>query len=624
MGTSALGGFATGLMQGMEHTDTRRRNKAIDNILDRNAYEQDLDYEERREKWAAQGNDIEEFPEFKNPAMEDPWLVKGFNWLKSRMGYGEEDPTYGVVQEEPEEADADKPRSALPPGRFYADGGRVDGKRMKRSYGDYYVTEDEAAANRAHRESLPPRYQSPTSPYMREQRGRLEAGRTAIPTFTGSGPGIDKDDFVEAGRDIKNAITGSNTYRSLANLGPVSEANVRNIGDANSPEAAGEAVRHSMVDAGAGALNVAGGVASDVVEGLGLDNVPGFVRGFVGRGTRENPQPYNEYTMPDDFDPNMKLGVKSAIGDDKTSDQVADEAIEKGVAATPGHPDNPDQAIDWADVRRSGARPEDIPNMTVKDWTEYRRRMGRAAALGNKDVQQVQMDITKMQMQGAMSNMQQAAYLLQAGDPESAELALRASFQYFPNGSDVKFGIYDSEQGPVLVGMGFNEETGEPVGVPMALTPEKLFAMAANFNDPTAFNTWTKDWRDEELKRRKHEEIDKPAAQSEAIYRDRMGTAALQNADANLLDARARGRGASSVKESDFRESFKAQSEGLWIGGVNDEDLIDMNAIANRIRQAHPNQQSLSDDQIVKMVLNYYKTGDTSELNRYLGGNTSE
>jgi hypothetical protein len=115
-----------------------------------------------------------------------------------------------------------------------------------------------------------------------------------------------------------------------------------------------------------------------------------------------------------------------------------------------------------------------------------------------------------MQMQGAQSNLMQSAFLLRSGNAKGAALAARAAFQYFPNGSDVRFGIHQGPNGPVLIGMGVDEETGEPIkdGKPMILNTELMAAMASNFSDPKAFTTWTKDWRDEEFKHRQYEEVD--------------------------------------------------------------------------------------------------------------------
>jgi hypothetical protein len=564
-------------MAGQKHSDQRRRDKAIDSLLARDAYEKDQKYASQAIDWENEGNDPAMFPKFEDPTDEDPYLVRGFNWLKNKFGFkaGEQAPDQVVTPPTDEEVE---PESAVPAGRFMADGGEV----------------------------LPDDYEYTAMDNIKD--GLKDVGSRLAGTFARSG---------EANRQ--------------ANAGLAEKRKA--IADAPDDYEKGRQVRGYLGEYAKQTGNVLAanvddvlGPVDDAVERVGK-GVLGFI-GFGGKKDNRQPDPKTPppaaaaADTPVEGESPKTAAIDAAVGDEKPADQVAADAVQKGVEMTPGHPDNPDQAFDWAEVAETGVRPEDIPNMTVKDWVQYRQKAVSAAILRGETPQQAHEAVTKMQMQGAQSNLMQAGFLLQAGNPRGAALAARAAFQYFPNGADVQFGIYETPDGPVLVGMGKDEETGEPIkdGAPMMLTNEKLQAMAANFADPTAFNTWTKDWRDEEFQRRKYNEVEKPQAQSEAIYRDRMGRAALQNADSNALEAQARGRGTGSVKESDFRESFQIQAEGLYMGGIEEEDLIDMNVIANRIRQAVPNQQALSDDQIVKMVLGYYESGDPSEIQRYVGG----
>jgi hypothetical protein len=561
-------------MAGQKHSDQRRRDKAIDSLLARDAYEKDQKYASQAIDWENEGNDPAMFPKFEDPTDEDPYLVRGFNWLKNKFGFkaGEQAPDQVVTPPTDEEVE---PESAVPAGRFMADGGRVHG--------------DEVTDLTPEDVTLLPNENSGVN-YVAD-------------VF---------DDTRQVWQGADDAMQGR----------------VQAIKDAEGAAETGGAIRDWAWEGTKGTLATGAALAKDVVVDNPLvQGVLGFV-GFDGKSNNRQPDPKTPPPAAPAADTPVvgespkTAAIDAAVGDEKPADQVAADAVQKGVEMTPGHPDNPDQAFDWAEVAETGVRPEDIPNMTVKDWVQYRQKAVSAAILRGETPQQAHEAVTKMQMQGAQSNLMQAGFLLQAGNPRGAALAARAAFQYFPNGADVQFGIYDTPDGPVLVGMGKDEETGEPIkdGAPMMLTNEKLQAMAANFADPTAFNTWTKDWRDEEFQRRKYNEVEKPQAQSEAIYRDRMGRAALQNADSNALEAQARGRGTGSVKESDFRESFQIQAEGLYMGGIEEEDLIDMNVIANRIRQAVPNQQALSDDQIVKMVLGYYESGDPSEIQRYVGG----
>jgi hypothetical protein len=571
---SAFGSAVGGFMAGQKHSDQRRRDKAIDSLLARDAYEKDQKYASQAIDWENEGNDPDFFPKFEDPTEEDPYLVRGFNWLKNKFGFaaGEQAPDQVVTPPTDEEVE---PKSAVPAGRFMADGGRVHGDEVTD------LTPEDVTL-------LP-----------NENSGVNYVGDVF-------------DDTRQVWQGADDAMQGR----------------VQAIKDAEGAAETGGAIRDWAWEGTKGTLATGAALAKDVVVDNPLvQGVLGFV-GFDGKSNNRQPDPKTPPPAAPAADTPVvgespkTAAIDAAVGDEKPADQVAADAVQKGVEMTPGHPDNPDQAFDWAEVAETGVRPEDIPNMTVKDWVQYRQKAVSAAILRGETPQQAHEAVTKMQMQGAQSNLMQAGFLLQAGNPRGAALAARAAFQYFPNGADVQFGIYETPDGPVLVGMGKDEETGEPIkdGAPMMLTNEKLQAMAANFADPTAFNTWTKDWRDEEFKRRKYNEVEKPQAQSEAIYRDRMGRAALQNADSNALEAQARGRGTGSVKESDFRESFQIQAEGLYMGGIEEEDLIDMNVIANRIRQAVPNQQALSDDQIVKMVLGYYESGDPSEIQRYVGG----
>ncbi len=91
-----------------------------------------------------------------------------------------------------------------------------------------------------------------------------------------------------------------------------------------------------------------------------------------------------------------------------------------------------------------------------------------------------------------------------AGDMMGAARALTAGYQYFPNGSDVSFGIVQGKDGKqYLIGMGRDEETQEPVGNPYAITPQMLGTMMAQAQDPKSWTAWTKDWH--ELARKEKE-----------------------------------------------------------------------------------------------------------------------
>ncbi len=597
MTRSALGGFVQGLQGGMAAADQRRRNRAVDQMLDREADEYDLGRQAKIEEWIKAGGTEEDFPMFENPASQDPFLVRGFNWLKGKFGSGGAPDQTSMMPEQP--------RTAIP---GFANGGEVDEERMKRSYGDYYVTEAEAAENRRRRTEGD---YYPTGPVE-----RTRPGRTAIPT-SGGGPG----EFM---RDMARQVPGrfddtAAVARQAADEREAAQARLRGAEGARETGAAIRDVAGSTIRSGLG-TGVA--LAKDVL----VDNpITQGVLGFLGfEGTRAARQadpttPPVTQAEPQGGEP-ARAAIQEATGAQASDGQIAAQAVDAGIQNTPGHPDNPDQAFDWDEVAAQGVSPDEIPHVGVKDWQEYRRRAGRAAALRGESVESAMQAVTQMQMQGAQSNFQQAAFLLRAGNTRGAALAARAAFQYFPNGSDVQLGTYEGPNGPVLVGMGVDEETGEPIkeGRPMMLTPETMAVMAENFSNPSAFRTWTKDWHEMEQERREYEEVTKPEAQSQAIYRDRTGRAALAQAGAAQARAAGVGRGGSDVKESDFRASFEAQTEQLFTAGVDEEDLTRMETIANRLRQAVPSQRQLSDSQIIAMTLRFYESGDSTEIEAYL------
>lgn len=577
MGTSALGGFASGLQQGIEFQDTRRRNKAIDNLLDRDAYEKDLDFESRRLDLEKTGGTM---PEFNNPTEDrDPWLVRGFNWLKGKFGNAPPDSssTAGVVPSPPtyeySEGDTFAGQGYAIP---YADGGEVnDEERMKRSYGKYYNTEAEVAARRERRQTDPNAYYD--RPGVGERAGvDLQA---LADDEDGGGPSA-------LWGDVKRAAIGSHTGRAIANLGPTSEASARLIQDAAGAESTGRAVRGSIQDAGQAALNIAGGVASDVADTF--REPLNFIKGFVGYGgTRDNRQ-------PDPDSSPLTEAVTAAVDGDKPSDaQVADKAIQEGVKLVPGHPDNPDQAFDWAEVSAAGVRPEEIPHMGVKDWSEYRIKTAQAAALRGESVEDAMMKVTKMQMDGFSSNMMQASFLAKQGDARGAALAARAAFQYFPNGSDVRFGMAEGKNGPVLVGMGVDEETGQPVGRskdPMVLTADTLAMYAEMANNPEAWRVWTKDWHEMASKDREYYEVTYPTAQ-QALNTDAAREDAFR-ASAAKDRAYVAGGGASGggLKQSDLDRAYDRFMQSTELQALEDparaEYLADIMA---RIYQRMPN-----------------------------------
>lgn len=254
----------------------------------------------------------------------------------------------------------------------------------------------------------------------------------------------------------------------------------------------------------------------------------------------------------------------------KTPDEaIAQQAIAEGTkmaekataaAAPPGD-------IDFSKVDFEAG---DIPNMPVRDWVEYRAGMVSDLMLQGATAPEAHAKVTQMQQQGFVNYAQQSLMHLQAGNANAAATALRAAYQYFPNGTDVQLGVQQGKDGqPVIVGQGRDEETGEPKGPPMVLNSERLAVLIENFSNPDAFRTWTKDWRDEQFNRQKYEEVEKPEAESNARYRDRAGRAALINAEADRV--RAGTSATSGRRQADLDRANAAFQDAVEMLGYTDQ-----------------------------------------------------
>jgi hypothetical protein len=229
----------------------------------------------------------------------------------------------------------------------------------------------------------------------------------------------------------------------------------------------------------------------------------------------------------------------------------------------------PDGDIDWSKQRVID--PGQMPTHSTQDWVAYRASSVTNMIMRGASPDEAHQRVTAMQQRGFMNHGQQALMLLAAGDAPRATMALKAAYQYFPNGVDVKFGITEGKDGqPALIAMGQLEgsEDGESTGKPMLLTQERLAAMLNNMSDPAAFTNWTKDWRDEQFKERKYHEVDKPGAEATAQAITTNAQANLNRSEASMYTAQ-HGGGQKPMTNSEFISIQKmmiekATESGLW------------------------------------------------------------
>ncbi len=674
MSQSAVGGFAAGLLGGLKAGDERRRNRRIDDILRRKTLEMDETRASTEDEYAAFGGDTDQLGDL--PEREEPFLKRSLNWLidKGKSAFGGSGGQDPALQQEG--ALVDETQQAIPvhqavPGDFFADGGQAKRKptknrkiiqgrnlidmantgaktpfphsnkerlkmsqegvkrliegtieenrgyadggavdlteeeRMRRAYGDdLYVTEEEAAANREKRRS--------GDNYRIGPVKRTKAGPQAIPTNVSAGD-IGRDVLQRTAETFPETIEAAHTARYISDLA------AEDFKQAKGARAKGAALRDAATASVSGAMETTAGFVKDVASTPLVEGILGFL-GFEGeeksRATREATQP----PTPEGGSTGDAAtdAATEAIPTEKPTEATAKEAISAGAQMVPGHPDNPGQQWDWEEIASSGAKPQDIPHVGIKDWDEFRKNYVLAKIRGGMDGVEANAKVDEMQHNGFMSNLQQAHYLMMAGKPEAAALAGRAAYQYFPNGVDVEFGWAKSkvDGSPVLFAMGRDDETGEPVGEPRPITTEFMGAMVENFKDPSAFRTWKKDMDDQYFKEREWFEVTRPDKQSQIDLRAAQADYYRSGAQKNRAAAAA--GGADPLKQSDYDRAYKEFLASNELMKIDDEAAADyladvMSQIYVRMAPGTPYPT------VINRVMSAYRDGTLEEKLAQLG-----
>jgi hypothetical protein len=506
---SGLGaqGFVEGLQGGIAARDSMDRNKQYKQMRKIGIAEGELDLAGRRDKGMATamenlGDDFSqedfdaEWGEFEQD--KDPALMRFGKFLGGKIkgffgGGGEEQASTAQMAiatpsvEDPaigRKGIGGRADGGIIPRQRFEDGGIAERnrnltaeERRQRSYGEHYLTEDEANE----------RVVGPGSGMSGAKYRRGVAGPQAIPT---SGGGIQ-----EFGGDLARSASEffPNTRRSaLEGDKEVSESFDR-MRNAESAQEAGGAFTDWARDSARAGSATALGIVDDTV-GKVARPVGGFLAGMVGFDGKAGEG------IPDEQQSPEGEAIAANVNNPEASDeQIAQGAIKEASQAAL-------ENFDYKLLVDQGVRPEDLPSMSTKDWSDYRYRMtmgsmkqGMSAVDAHNEVDQ---RITDSQMKGWAREGQKAMKYLMSGQNREAAMALRQAYQYFPNGTSVKFGTaVDPKTGqPAIITMGTNEETGEPTGSPMLITTERLSTMMEQMSNPAAFRTWTQDGREMQLK----------------------------------------------------------------------------------------------------------------------------
>jgi len=382
---------------------------------------------------------------------------------------------------------------------------------------------------------------------------------------------------LATGQDITDpeiGLTETETYRKLLGMDPIGDENelVRLGGD--------------VLARGLGTLQEIG----DAITMGYADDISNWVVNKLSGIDETAAQPAPTAPSPDQPAPDQPAGG--------SPDGPPNQAITA--------PAQDDPEIDMAGPEMQGVMPEDMPSHSVEDWEKERYSAAAYAITQGQDPNAAMLAIDQQQQRGFLRYLNQAQRLLVAGDGQSAARSMYAAYSYFPNGTDVRFGITKGESGqPILMGMGKDEKTGEPIndGKTMAITPETLAVMAENATNPSAWRTWTKDWREMEQQIREYEETGKMTAQSEADYRADLGAAAKGRARA----AEATAAGGTPLRESDYRGTADQLNEIIYNDpDVDPDDFNSLSAVGARAKRMYP---SLDNMEIGEFIVKAYKDG---------------
>lgn len=625
--TSALGGFATGLTQGMEARSKYARNRRIDALLDQEqskALSADVGlYEEH----LREGGDPEGW--IFQQEQQDPFLIRQFQKLKSKFS--------GEPMEEP------------------ADPYAVARERI--------ASKSEPQAPRSVSSAIPRTPRSMSSELTPGGNDLKALGREGfqrqygIPQMADGGKVDEDDDAAEIALGSLGAYVGSPRVRrgvykagraisgALGRAGGVAAAGAKRFTPVAAPIAAGVAIgqqldsdyderiakRFGFVEPTAGEEpSVAGfakffgkrllGFASDVGDTLTFGQAGKLYRDKQEEQAQSAlPQTQN---VPDERAPkptaipaDRAAAVEASIGGGTAPEVSADKAVTTAIETVKGHPQHPDQQFDFSTMAAEGFSPEEIPHVSVPDWNEYRKGHVLAGLKQGRSVTESNAEVDALQHAGFLRNFEQAAYLNMAGDTKGAALAARAAYQYFPNGSDIRFTSMVGKDGKeYLVGMGYDEKTGEMVGQPQVMNEGYVNAMLANFSNPQAFNTWKADQDEAFRLEKEYEEVSKPAAQADLNLKTAQTDYYHSGAQKNRAGAVGQ-VGPERPSEANIIAAGKTFEERVQFLRLKDDRLADR--LAALMSRLYANGEG-TNSEIIDYVMALHEQGGEDALNQFV------
>lgn len=538
--------------------------------------------------------------------LKNPWIDRFFSFVKGR-GPGKmtrpragrvtvsdmEDPSFdGMAPEEIYGGAA----PSLPEEEMYADGGRP--RSALRGYADGEMIDDEEAKKRA-----------------AENRAR-KPGSVENATETVKKP-------VKGAQS--NPVGGNVSTQGEGRVGgPTRKHMARRALDRGASSAAGKAGIAGML--GMTALDVANTPTEQYRERFGMELGPGEDPTLMGDmgvralGAASDLGSVLTFGAADRFYRDKQRGTQApaATGTPAPATPAATPAAAGGPASGGSmsaggrraiSPDaQPADMMDVSKIQMSDVGPESIPDFRTRDWSDFREKalqglVARGMPLAQA-AEEVDTQTMRMQQKGFNHFAMQGAALLRAGNTKGAMAAIKAAYQMFPSGDDVQLGTYNGQ----IYGVTIDEETGEPTGQPIAITPESILGLVDQANKPGAWNEYAKDQRDFALTVKRYMEMEKPLAEAQ-------GSALLTNASANMMNASANanesaakadyyrmgGSGGGASSGADFRNSENVYRRRLELLSMTDPQAAD--EIAANMSELKRRNPGVPDNVVIKYAM---------------------
>jgi hypothetical protein len=281
---------------------------------------------------------------------------------------------------------------------------------------------------------------------------------------------------------------------------------------------------------------------------------------------------------------------------------------------------DPFAGVNWAEVA-----PTEVPRFATADWVKHREElidnmvdsgMPLHDAYARADQQ-----VMKTQMDGFRGFLTKSSAALAMGDLNAAASLVSVAFQYLPTRSDIRTAVVDGKLKAVFI----DEQTGQPTGPPVTITPELLGTIGKEMLTP---GTWASVAED----RAKTEAEDKLKNRELTWREERTRNVEVPQAEASLLGASAQvmgalGRSGAGEKEITPMDQQKAADQAnsrAWeLGaqlGLDESDVGVLSATAQAAYIEGRGQQSI--DQIFVRIDQAVRAGGKGAVDAFRQGLT--